>query len=146
MIGAMSKRGQNTTSDDGSSTAKARPVNLVMHSLCSEEISSRSLGSLVNPVNDDERKRGRTSTRKLDALPTQELEVGNSQVNRQEKVNPAHRKLGQKDQTRAKSEKDCSSTRKLDASSPELENMRFSDHLFLGKIFNAYRRNWEELL
>ena len=56
VIGAMSKRGQNTTSNDGSPTAKARPFNLVMHSPCSEEISSRSLGSLVKPVNDDERK------------------------------------------------------------------------------------------
>ena len=32
VIGAMSKRGQETTSNDGSRTAKARPVNLVMHS------------------------------------------------------------------------------------------------------------------
>ena len=56
VIGAMSKRGQNTTSNDGSPTAKSRPVNLVMHSPCSEEITSRSLGSLVNRWNDDERK------------------------------------------------------------------------------------------
>ena len=56
-VGAMSKRGQNTTSNDGSPTAKARPVNMVMHSQCKEEISSPSLGSLVNPGNDDERKR-----------------------------------------------------------------------------------------
>ena len=55
--GAMSKRGQNTTSDDGSPTAKARPINLVMHSLGKEEISSQSSGSLVNLVNDDNRKR-----------------------------------------------------------------------------------------
>ena len=56
VIGAMSKRGQNTTSNDGSPTVKARPINLMMHSPFSEEISSRSLGSLVNPGNDDERK------------------------------------------------------------------------------------------
>ena len=40
--GAVSKRGQET--------------NLVMHSQCKEEVSSQSSGSLVNPVNDDERK------------------------------------------------------------------------------------------
>ena len=39
-----------------SPTAKARLVNLVIHSPCSEEISSQCLGSLVNQVNDDERK------------------------------------------------------------------------------------------
>ena len=66
-------------------------------------------------------------------------------MNRQEKVNPAHRKLGQKDPTRAKSEEDYPCTGKPDAPSPELENMRFSDHQYMGKIFNAYRRNWEEL-
>ena len=41
MIGVMSKRGQNTTSNDGSPTAKARPVNLVMHSPCNEDSSTR---------------------------------------------------------------------------------------------------------
>ena len=54
--GAMSKRGQSTTSCDGSPTAKARPINLVMHSPCKEEISSQSSGSLVNPENDDEKR------------------------------------------------------------------------------------------
>ena len=67
VIGAMSKRGQNTTSNDGSPTAKARSVNLVMHSQCKEETSSSSLGSRVNPGNDDERKKSRPGTRKLDA-------------------------------------------------------------------------------
>ena len=57
VIGAMSKRGQNTTSNDDSPKAKARPVYLVMRSQCKEEIASPSLGSLVNLVNDDERKR-----------------------------------------------------------------------------------------
>ena len=41
-------------------------------------------------------------------------------MNRQEKVNLAHRKLGQKDQTRAKSEENSSSTRKLNASLPKI--------------------------
>ena len=45
----MSKRGQKTTSNEGSLTAKA-------HDSRSEEISSQSLRSLVNPVNTDERE------------------------------------------------------------------------------------------
>ena len=32
VIGAMSKRGQDTTSSDSSQVAKARPTKLVMHS------------------------------------------------------------------------------------------------------------------
>ena len=63
--------------------------------------------------------------------------LGNSQVNRQEKVNLAHRNLGQKDQTRATSEENPSSTRKIDASLPELENMRFSNHRYTGKIYQC---------
>ena len=55
--GAMSKRGQNTISNDDSPTAKARPINPVMHSLGKEEISSQSSGSLVNRLNEDGRKR-----------------------------------------------------------------------------------------
>ena len=52
---AMSKRCQKTTSDEGSPTAKAKPF-LVLPEKRSEEISSRSLGSLVNPEYADERK------------------------------------------------------------------------------------------
>ena len=44
---AMSKRGQKTTSNEGSPMAKARPC-LVARDPRSEEISSRSLGFLVN--------------------------------------------------------------------------------------------------
>ena len=57
VIGAMSKQGQNTTSNGGSPTAKARLVNLVMRSQYKEETSSSSLGSRVSLGNDDERKR-----------------------------------------------------------------------------------------
>ena len=56
VIGAMSKRAQDTTSSDGSPVAKARPTNLVMHSQCQEDVSPHRSGSLVNPVNDDNRK------------------------------------------------------------------------------------------
>ena len=45
---AMSKRGQDATSNEGSPMAKTRPC-LVARDSRSEEISSRSLRSLVNP-------------------------------------------------------------------------------------------------
>ena len=56
VVGAMSRVGQERTWSDGSFTAKARPVNLVMHSQCKEETSSSSLRSRVNLGTDDERK------------------------------------------------------------------------------------------
>ena len=62
------------------------------------------------------------------------FEVESSQVYRQEKVNLVARKSGQKDLNRPKSEEDSSCTRKLDASSPELENMRFSDLQYMENI------------
>ena len=52
---AMSKRGQEATSNEGSPMARARPC-LVARDPRSEEISSQSLGYLVNPVNTDQRK------------------------------------------------------------------------------------------
>ena len=52
----MSKRSQKTTSNEGSPTAKVKPC-LVLHGKRSEEIASRSLGSVVNPGHADERKK-----------------------------------------------------------------------------------------
>ena len=57
VIGAMSKRGQDMTSRDGSPEATARPTNLVMHGQCKEDVSPRRWRSLVNPENDNNRKR-----------------------------------------------------------------------------------------
>ena len=54
---AMSKRGQHTTWSDGSPVAKARPTNLVMHSQCTDDVSSQSSGSPVDPGNENNRKR-----------------------------------------------------------------------------------------
>ena len=51
VIGAMSKQGQDTTSSDGSPTAKARPTNLVLQGHCKEGVSSPGSGSPVNPEN-----------------------------------------------------------------------------------------------
>ena len=101
VIGAVTKRGQNATSNDGSPTAQARPVNLVMRSLC-KETSSQSLGSRVNLENDDERKRVRHQ--EIGCSVIQNRKSKNSQVSRQEKVFQTTRKLVQKDQTQMKSE------------------------------------------
>ena len=112
VIGAMSKQGQNATSNDGSPIAKARPVNLVMRSQYKEETSSSSLGSRVNPENDDERKRvGQAPGNWM--LGDSKSEVENSQVSRQEKVLQAARKLWRKDQTQMKSEENPPSTGNL---------------------------------
>ena len=48
MIGAMSKRGQDTTSSDGPPMAKARPTSLVLQGQCKEGASSQGSGSPVN--------------------------------------------------------------------------------------------------
>ena len=118
MIGATSKRGQETTSNDGSPTATARPVNLVMHGKCKEETSSSSFGSRFNSVNYDGRQRiGQAPGNWM--LGDSKLEAGYSQMSRQEKVLQATRKLGQKDQTQIKSEENPPGTRKLAACPPE---------------------------
>ena len=88
MSGAMSTRGQNTTSNGGSPTAQARPINLVMYSQCKEEISSQSSGSLVNPVNDDDRRSAGAASGNCGGVDSN-FEVGYSQVSRQEKVTVA---------------------------------------------------------
>ena len=69
--GAMSKRGQETNSEEGSPMAKARPTNLVMHSQCKEEVSSQSSESLVNPGEWRRKKKSWLSLRKLVDNPTQ---------------------------------------------------------------------------
>ena len=57
VIGAMSKRGQDSNTSDGSPMAKARPANLVMQGQCKESVSSQGSGSPVNPGNEYNRKR-----------------------------------------------------------------------------------------
>ena len=89
MSGAMSKRGQDTNSEEGSPVAKARPTNLVMHSQCNEEVSSQSSGSPVIPVNDDERKRVGLDSGNWRHSDSQ-FEVGYSQVNREDNVTLVH--------------------------------------------------------
>ena len=74
---AMSKRGQKTTSNEGYPTA-------VLRAKRSEDISSRSLGSLVSPVNADARKVVVRTTRQL-VLPDSNSNIGYSQASRQKK-------------------------------------------------------------
>ena len=89
---AMSKRRQEATSTEGSPMAKpkpavpakARPINLVLHSPWSaRETLSQNLGYPVSPGNTDEGQGDLTRTRKL-VQTTQNPEVERSQVERQE--------------------------------------------------------------
>ena len=145
VIGAMSKRGQDTTSSAGSPMAKARPASLVLQGQCKEGASSQGSGYPVNPENEHNRKRVSLAARNRGSSSSN-AEVGSSQVYRQEMVNLAARKHGQKDLTRPKSEEDSPSTRQNAAVSPEMENKRFSNHPHVERsYFNAHRRNREEL-
>ena len=139
MIGAVSKRGQNTTSDDGSPTAKARPVNLVMRSQYKEETSSSSLGCRVNPDMTMKEKES-AKHQETGCSVIQKSEVENSQVSRQEKVPQTARKIEQMDQTQVKSEENPPGTRKLAACSPEFRNMEYTHHRYIDKIFQKLKK------
>ena len=91
---AMSKRGQEATSSEGSPMAKPRPtipakaksVNLVLRSPWSaKEHPPHDVGHLVNPGNDDEGQGDNTSRRRLVRI-TQNPETESSQARRQEKA------------------------------------------------------------
>ena len=123
--GAMSKRGQKTTSNEGSPMAKARPC-LVARDRRSEEPSSRSLGSLVNPVNANERKEveivSGNSVRSASGS-----ETGYSQASRPDKVPIAAGNSMREDQHQKHSEErkpsNCNGRRRLVASTPDWRNM-----------------------
>ena len=140
----MSKRGQDTISSDGSPLAKARRTNLVMHAQCKGDVSPQRSGSPVNPVNDNNRKRAGLATGNWGSSGSN-FEVESSQVYRQEKLNLAPRKFGQKDLNRPKSEEDSPSTGQPEAVSPEMENMRFSDHHYMEKKFQCIQNKLEGL-
>ena len=117
---AMSKRGQKTTSNEGFSMAEARPC-LVARDPRSEDIFSRSLESLVDPVNTNERKDVEIASRKQ-VRPDSRSEVGYSQASRQENVPLASRKLMREDPLHTNSDErkhsDSNGTTELAASSP----------------------------
>ena len=133
VIGAMPKRGQDTTSSDGSPMAK-NPcnTNLVLQGQCKEGVSSQGSGSPVNPVNECNRKRVGLATGNRGSSSSN-AEVGSSEVLLTEMVNLSARKLGQKDLTRPKSEEDSLSTGQPDAVSPEMENMKLSNYPYVEK-------------
>ena len=89
VIGAMSKRGQDTTSSDGSPMAKARPTQCGVARSVQRGCLVTRIGYPVNPVNE-------WSSRGKLGSSISHSEVGSSQVYRQEMVNLAARKLGQK--------------------------------------------------
>ena len=95
VIGAMSKRGQDTTSSDGSPMAKARPTNVVLRGQCKEGVSSQGSGYPVNPVIEYNRKRVSPAAGNWRSSGSN-FEVESFQVHRQENVNLDSRKLGQK--------------------------------------------------
>ena len=110
-----------------------------MRSQYKEETSTQSLGSQVNPVNDDERKRvGQAPGNWM--LGDSKSEVENSQVSRQEKVLQAAMKLWQKNQTRIESEENPQGTRNLAACSPEFRNMEYTHHRNMDKIFHLLEK------
>ena len=109
----------------------------------SEEISSRSLGSLVNLGNTDERKEVEIASRKL-VRPDSSSEVGYSQMSRQENVPIASRKLVREGQLQTNSDEreqsHSNSTRKFAASSPELRNTEYTNHQYMTKIFHFLQK------
>ena len=81
---AMTKRSQKTTSNEGSPTAKATPC-LVLGEQKNEDTSSRSLGSLFNPENTDERTEVKIAAgNSWRSVSRSEIEY--AQANRQENV------------------------------------------------------------
>ena len=139
MIGAMSKRGQDTTSSDGSPMAKARPANLVSQGQCKEDVPSQGSGSPANPGSVNNRKRVSPATGNR-CSSSSNSEIGSCQVYRREMVNPAARKLGQEDLTRPKSEEDFPCTGQPAAVSPEMESMKFFNCPYVEKIFHCIQK------
>ena len=93
---AMHSAALSWASNDIPSMRKARPC-LVARDAKSQEISSRSFGSLVNPGNTDERKEVEIAAGSS-MRPASRSEVGYSQASRQENVPIASRKLVREDQ------------------------------------------------
>ena len=119
----MSKRGQKTTSNEGSpmakakptSLVKARPLSLVARNPRSDKNSSQDSAYLVNPENADERNEMKiASGSSWQSAPRSE--VGYSQVSRQENVPIAAGNSIRKDQLQKqrdeKAHSNSNSTRK----------------------------------
>ena len=144
---ALSKRSQKTSSNEGSPTAKAKPFLVLRErEQRSEQISSQSLGSRINPESADERKEVVRLTRQR-VLPNSNSEIGHPQASRQENSQRASRKLVPENPNRTESDErtysDSKSSRKLAASSPELKNMEWTNHHYMSKIFQCLQKKLE---
>ena len=139
---AMSKRGQKTTSNEGSLTVKAKPCP-VARDAKSEEISSRSLGSLVNPGDADESKGVASGAARLKFKNW----VFSSKSTRESSASNQETGAGGSKQKESDERKysDSTSLRKLAASSPELKNMEYRNHRYVGKIFQCLQQEFENI-
>ena len=137
----MSKICQKTTSNGGFQRRRhsqvwccaSKAVRTSLHQVC----------DLVNPGNADERKEVVRATRQL-VLFDSNSKIGFSQVSRQEKSPQASRKLVLEDENQTESDErehcNAKSSRKLAASSPELKNLKFTNHRYMGKIFQCLQK------
>ena len=139
---AMSKRGQEATSGEGSPMAKlkpmvpakARPVNLVLRSPWSaRENPPQQLGYPVNPGNVDEGQGSQTGTRRL-VRTTQSPEIESSQVRRQEIA----QNLDSWKQRDQESSNSTSTMRLVREATPrtEFQNMKYTNHQHMTKVFH----------
>ena len=137
---AMSRRDQKTTSNEGLRRRKWSHV-----CCCASKGVKKSLPevwALINPENADKRKKVVQATRQL-VQPDSNSRIGYSQASRQENVPQATRKLVQEDQNQTESDEwknsNTTSSRKLAASIPEFKNTEYTNHQYMGKIFQCLR-------
>ena len=138
---AMSKRGQEATSSEGSPMAKpkpkvpakARPV-----AWSARENPPQDLGYQVNPVIVDEGQGSHTSIRRLVRI-TQNPEVERSQVRRQDNAqNSDSWKQGDQEE----SSNSTSLRRLARAATPrtEFQNMKYTNHQYMTKIVHFVQK------
>ena len=120
----MSKRGQETTSSEGSPMAKPKPMFPAEGETC-------QLG-VTQPVNDDEGQSDHTGTKRL-VRTTQNLEVQRSQVWRQDNAQSSD-SWKQCDQEEASN---STSTKRLGGTAtprPEFQNMKYTKKQYMTNI------------
>ena len=146
---AMSKRGQEATSSEGSPMAKpkpivpakARPVNLVLCSPWSaRDNPPQNLGYPFNLGNVDEGQGSHTSTRRL-VRTTQNPEVERSQVGRQENAqNSDSWKQGDQENLRTQPVQRDLYGQRLQVQS--FQNMKYTNHQYMTKIFHFLQKKF----
>ena len=142
---AMSKRGQEATSSEGSPMvqpkpmvpAEARSFNLVLRSPWSaRENPPQGLEYPVNPGNVDEGQGCHTSTRRL-VRTTQRPEIERSLVRRQENAQISGSRV-----TRRNLRTSTSTRRLVRAATPrtEFQNMKYTNHQYMTKVFRFVQK------